>query len=592
MDIERQATSTINSVLSYNPYVKSEIFEGDKAPLQDGYICVYNDKGNNRSELKEVRVQVKGKVVKGDKFEAKYSIHRDYLEYFLKYGGIFFVVFIDKDRRQSHIYYKSLTQSECKVILDSMKNEQKTKSIEFKEFPNDEIEQWKLMKAIEYNSRKQGNAIDDRAFYIKDIQGKVDPAFFDLTATIHLSGKEYSQSEMMRELSKSYTHLYFKPKGLGIPFVIEPTTNRRVAYGSELKIMIEDKIYFKDARFIYKEGKEFLQITDNILIPYRVDYNLEGTNIINSDERVTTTISFDDDLYKRKNELEFILELSDKKMFLLNKVKFPCDLTLEQKQYEDFREMYNGLTQVIDVFQQYDINKSLSIEKLTDKDFRYLYMVKKGKVYKSEVTFPNGSHPPLALYLFRIGDMKILTMMVLDVDKEYYSILNVNNPKVKLMTSNKECISSLLGIKMDYFEADNLFTKNNLETIKKDYIKNDEVNGIYNNFLLEVIKYYDNEEKVDKELTVFMKEFAKFLYKVNIKEIGHLNYLQVKKRLSELNDDDMKILETYSNHSNDEIKFGALVLLNKDEKAKEIFKLFSKELQEYYKELPIYNLLN
>lgn len=68
-----------------------------------------------------------------------------------------------------------------------------------------------------------------------------------------------------------------------------------------------------------------------------------------------------------------------------------------------------------------------------------------------------------------------------------------------------------------------------------------------------------------------------------------LNEMQIKKRETELDDDDLELLRNIED-VNPEILFGKYVLLEDKDRAEESFSKLSIESQKRYKGFPIYNL--
>ena len=64
MDIEKLATSAIESALSKTERLSGFINSGDKEPCWDGNIYIYEDKTHSKKNIKKVATQIKGKLVK------------------------------------------------------------------------------------------------------------------------------------------------------------------------------------------------------------------------------------------------------------------------------------------------------------------------------------------------------------------------------------------------------------------------------------------------------------------------------------------------------------------------------------------------
>jgi len=204
MDIEAIAIDSLSKEISFNSYLQADTLKGDRTPLKDGHIIIYDKEGRkNKDYFGEVKVQVKGKDAKNKdkgKFKYEYSVDRKYIEYFKEHGGIFFVVFIfSKD--DIIITYKTLYQAECKKILDTIKK-QKSKKLQFNVFPSNEKEQFRLLRSIYNNCKRQTFAIEDDLFYFEDINKRKIYDLVNLTIPVTLRKDINPMVDRARELSK------------------------------------------------------------------------------------------------------------------------------------------------------------------------------------------------------------------------------------------------------------------------------------------------------------------------------------------------------------------------------------------------------
>lgn len=111
-NIEKSATTSVEAILNDTGYVEPYIKTGDKEPIWDGCIYVYNDKekhNNDKNYQFRIPVQVKGTLAKIEK-SLKYDMKTSHLKSYLKDGGVlYFVVQVDKNASQNNkIFYADL----------------------------------------------------------------------------------------------------------------------------------------------------------------------------------------------------------------------------------------------------------------------------------------------------------------------------------------------------------------------------------------------------------------------------------------------------------------------------------------------------
>lgn len=582
-NIESLAISALNTELSYNNYLSSYIMDGDRTPLNDGFIYIYKDKNQKNETLHgHVLTQVKGKTVKNNNFKSKFPFKREYIEYFRKYGGIFFVVFINRETEENHIYYRSLTQANCKLLLDIMdKKNNKTKSFDLYKFPKNKTEQVKLLKSIEYDCRKQGNAIIEDVFYINDVKNKVNPEDHNLVLCPQIQGNDDYYHQLFRELSKSRTQIYMKNINFGTQFAIQPTQNRAIQLNENLRISVGDKTYFTNAKFMFNEGNEFLCISKNIKIPLSSDDQ--------DKKRIDWEFSFDDDSLMREKELEFICDLLNNKSYNIDNINVEFEFNMSDNNIENLKNTLKAAQKINTIIQKYGIYKGVSLSKLNNVDYAYLNILKNEQIHKKNLRNISDDNN-FGHLAFTIGDIKILTLII-KKDDNYFKVLDVHNPKVEILTNNKNKTYTYHFISLSDYNSDNFFPNIMFENIKTIYNKKDpDIVAQCNMILLNLIRYYDNNNgDIDKDMITFMDDLSNLMLECD--DITNmLNYLQVQKRLNNISKENKDYLSSIMNSENNEVRFAASIILENKEFADKCFNLMEDHIQTFYKTLPIYSL--
>ena len=137
MDIEEIAVQRVKREILKYDCLKDFINSNDKMPLWDGEIFIYEENckyQQNEKLVGRIGVQVKGhKVKKLKNGNSKYSIEVEYLRAYQKEkrGTLLFVVEII-DSENTQIYYANLLPVDLKEILEKVKENQKTVTINIK----------------------------------------------------------------------------------------------------------------------------------------------------------------------------------------------------------------------------------------------------------------------------------------------------------------------------------------------------------------------------------------------------------------------------------------------------------------------------
>lgn len=138
--IETLSVSAVRDSIDVCDYLQQYIDSNDKSPSWDGYVNIYDGTDKAKAHMKgRMPVQVKGKECADHSsdvisFSADVSDLRNYL---YDGGAMYFVVLIHPLTYARKIYFSELTPIKLRVLLDGLKENQQTKSIELKAFPED-----------------------------------------------------------------------------------------------------------------------------------------------------------------------------------------------------------------------------------------------------------------------------------------------------------------------------------------------------------------------------------------------------------------------------------------------------------------------
>lgn len=134
--VEKAAVMAVGQLVNACDRLEDRFSTGDKMPLTDGAIDVYEDRRRDREFLQNrVPVQIKGSTTKRKEKKSaaiKFDVPRPTLEFFEREGGgLFFVGAMPKDRFPVDVYYLILTPIKARRYLAKMQQAQKTIRVPF-----------------------------------------------------------------------------------------------------------------------------------------------------------------------------------------------------------------------------------------------------------------------------------------------------------------------------------------------------------------------------------------------------------------------------------------------------------------------------
>lgn len=212
-----------------------------------------------------------------------------------------------------------------------------------------------------------------------------------------------------------------------------------------------------------------------------------------------------------------------------------------------------------------------------------------GKIHKENLHNISENNN-IGYMVFNIGEIKILTILA-KKDNNYFYIKDPHDSGLEILTNNKNYTHIYHFINTCDYNSNNLFPEIIFKNIKKIYNVNDDtISYSSNTLLLNLITYYDKHSgKIKKNIITLMENLSE-LMDTSGEFSDKLNYLQIKKRIDKISEDDKTLLLSMLKHDNIEIKFAASVLLEDRENANKYFNSMINDEQEFYKKLPIYKL--
>lgn len=571
MDIEEIAVQRVKREILKYDCLKDYINTNDKIPMWDGEIYIY--KQNSKYKANEdfrgkISVQVKGhKVTKIKSGNSKYSIDIEYLRAYQKdkKGVLLFVVEMT-DNENTQIYYANLLPVDLKEILERVKENQKTTSIDIKPIKEKSPSS---MKMICLNFLRNSN--EQMNIEIKNIDkiDKVNKIEFTVVGE-----EKYLEDYLFNNDIYSYAFDEITNKKYALPKLKEIQKYQT----NKVDIKIKDKLYYSQITIIKNREEEYVlygKSTKIYLDRNKINFKLKGN------------------IYERINDAKFIIDLlKNKEITVKNKnISLPINIEKNQKEkyIESLTQYLRCLNKVKNLFEKFNIKFEKDIDSLDEKSLTNLKRFAK----LNDGILIDGLKKS-GIHFIEIAGYCVAFFVSVDSNKkiEVYNYFDDLSKKMRVFYLDKDKneipISPYINL-----TAENLisFSNINIDIMKKSFDLpeySEETCLRYNLWLLELIKAYDrsNEQK--------WLEFAKYLIDKIIEFSNSpsyiINKLQIIKRIRNLSQEEKdKLYEIKENEKDDMIQCGIAILLDN---SSDFERHFNKlENKEEFEKFPIYSLI-
>ncbi len=585
--IETLSINAVKDSIDVCEHLSQFISENDKEPSWDGNVYIYDRPGIKKENLiGRVPVQVKGSLNNDfSKGEISFPIKTVDLKNYLSDGGvIFFVVYIGNGGLTRQIYYSVLAPIKLRIILDSAKG-QNQKSIKLKKLPNSQEKKENVFFNALNNFKKQHSFNDAELLTLEELKssGALEGLEIPFISVQGIDPKKV--------IFDTESYIYARIKGNSIPQPIEAIVKGFVSSEEkDVKISIEDKIYYNRIR-IEENGKQVKYIIG------------DSFTITTEDEGKPITINYKNSSNVRvlAKDLEFIIDFIKHKNFKINGTTV-FDKTGWNIDYKNFNideqksilEQAKKTVQLLDVF---ECSKDLDMSKLGAKDKRYLDLLIRGIVDKEEIKNLNGNISPVSI--IKVGELSFwIYMQQTDAGGYHLDDFFTSNLvfSYEMDSGERAACSRYLLPKADDFERiDNIRFGDILNSIK-GIDRNSETMTKANGLLMELLKAYDHCKRQIILDTAY--DLSKWLFETDDDNLPYefrlLNYLQVKKRMAELDDKDKELLKSVINNCSDkpDVLVGSYLLLNQCLTAEIYFDKMEEKQQEEFKTFPIFVFWN
>jgi hypothetical protein len=589
MDIEQLATSAVTDSIAKTDFLSPFINSGDKEPSWDGHIYVYKNKKQSKDNLKAcVPVQVKGKKcdnISVSKFS--YSVEISDLKNYLNDGGVIFFVVLIQDGDKKKIFYADLLPVKLKPLL----SDQKTKSIELKEFPTDNNHKLSIFLNFVENQKKQAsfteNGLLPTNLLQKQINIKQEQPKIEKFTTTFWGIDDKDKEDPIGLLFKNEFYFYAHLQGIDIPIPLDSSVSAFQVI-EQIPACIAVKgipFYNKYTRTRSKDGSITIKMGQSLTIELN-----KGKTQYSSTENLKDIVV----------DLDFIIHVFHANSFEINDKSFHINPEswgeFNLKEQESWLAYLKKMVQVLDYL---NVKDDIIISKLTDEDKRNFKTLITAFVEKQPV---RGLKKDSILGIMEILTLKLLLVCIPNKDNEnnmeIYDFFQLNNDLVTFTDEDgkQNFISQYVKLgKNDYLKYSNIRYNTILFSFQRFYSESNTkmIEGA-NKVLLDLLSVYDENTENKTEIWQTAKELAEWLLQTNNKivptEIYQLNLMQVIRRERELTKEEKEILTSIAlnNQNSNEILFGANLLLGYQEFAEKYFGQLDTTVQEAYKQYPIY----
>lgn len=561
------------NVARYNR-LSADIPTNDKTPSWDGELWVYNIPGKLKEHFYgKVPIQVKGtQTNKLSERRRSFDLNKVDLNNYLLEGGVIFFVVEMLDPDTTKIFFRVLLPIDIREILGEMKN-QKTIRKTFQELPDGKLDQ--ICRNFIHHKRKQSYELIMNPSYT---------GYEQLTGVVIAK----SMTDMNDYLLEFGTYIYANVGSNNIDIPLYKVDVPAIFEEDELNIGTNNTIYYtKIIRKIEKDGR-----TVQFGKGFTISFLKEGYFNIDFKEKGT--------IEERIMDCKFLLEAAKSKKIIINSsiIHLNFSKAKKEKLLNEMPKYINELEKVLATFNKLGIHLKNDFLELKS-DFNKVKMLTDIIINKQ---YDNKLLKKDRFLLFRIIDLKILIARgVGNYDNELFDFFDYTEieDKYRVIVANPDKTERTEHSPYLLIDVKELFSCSNLriESIEKSLLNVNYSNKlsfeVTNLFLLEVLTYYDTQNKINGLLDMAYNIFKHLEELTEDNLIYFINKMQVVKRMRNFTQEEKRQLvdlKNKNNHSND-LMCAFHILLGNEIEFDLLFNDLTAEERESFKTYPIYNLL-
>lgn len=565
--IEKSAVNSVETALLETGYVDTFINTGDKEPIWDGNIYIYQDNNHKDNEHLHGRIpiQVKGTEVKIEN-SLKYNVSVSHLKPYLEDGGVlYFVVQVDLQHTVNNkIFYCNLDPFHIKQYL--LKKNKAKVQVDIKPLPKDHKEIVEVLYNFYEDLKTQ------KKYSLSDTTPKLDIGKFVIPLATPF--KDRTNRDVLFHVSRM---CYVSDFNGGLYPIMEIDKDEVVCVEEIIgSVSVNKKIYYTNYQNRVTNHSRKLYLDDDKII-FDLSKQKSGHIKITAGGKISKCI----------NRWSFILDIARHNSVTIGDKKY--NLGIIDADLEDITLRHNNLIKLDTA-----LKKSLACRELElaedlsqyDEDNIITFMAVFVDNKKLNLHMDGESY----FLKFEICNQKILAVATRETDGFYK--VDSYSADIPASVGDKK-VSPYLILKKEYLiNVLNIDFENILPDIKK-YPVDYKYLTIVNNFVLQLLLAYDESKEVILLKTA--KEVMSWVIEQNKDKKSEtpykLNLLQCKYREgTPFNEEDSDYLHhILESDSDSACKFGAYVLL-KDPYAAKHFDKLNARIQENIMMMPIYNL--
>lgn len=578
--IETLGVSYLATFINRNKLLHTYFDINDKTPAWDGEIHVLKNASEKKNEIfGKVPVQIKSTRQKKNSMKS-FSVDIRDLELYSKNGGVvLFVVWLDDNGNLRDIYYKSLPPFSLKKLIKKSKLKSKpvnNKRLSVQIHKLDEQKLYPMLVDFVTNSRKQYSFINIDGISVENI-----PNDKDIKLYFYGQGK----GGIFNYQKEHDLFLYLRDPETGIEIPLENSIKVVETFeATDLSIAVGDYIFKDVERHLFPNGSVQLHFGEGFKISFNIDkrqfkLNYSRPNMLSDAIKCTQALK----------------ELGKIGFFTLNGTSIELDeWSLSDINSLDLDSHIKELLKISNFMKKMGIKKELDLSLFNEQSQRNLNILNSGLVLKKKVTL---NYEESKLINLKIANIHIITLYEFSTDN--------NGSMIDIFTETPWCrrgededssnisIFEVFGPK-DWLTIDNCNFDSVIASYQRLVDNNLEHEGT-DNTIIKIVAAADMTEEFSKkeQLLNWAQSLSNWnLNHLKVNSISIINDLQIKSRNRELDNTEMESLTKIllNNQDNDEICFGASVLLKSKPQADLFWTRLDKETQERYRDYPIYNL--
>lgn len=578
--VETLGVSYLATFINRNKLLHTYFDINDKTPAWDGEIHVLKNASEKKNEIfGKVPVQIKSTRQKKNSMKS-FSVDIRDLELYSKNGGVvLFVVWLDDNGNLRDIYYKSLPPFSLKKLIK--KSKLKTKPVNNKRLSVqihklDEQKLYPMLVDFVTNSRKQYSFINIDGISVENI-----PNDKDIKLYFYGQGK----GGIFNYQKEHDLFLYLRDPETGIEIPLENSIKVVETFeATDLSIAVGDYIFKDLERHLFPNGSVQLHFGEGFKISFNIDkrqfkLNYSRPNMLSDAIKCTQALK----------------ELGKIGFFTLNGTSIELDeRSLSDIASLDLDSHIRELLRISKFMKKMGIKKEFDLSLFDEQSQKNLNILNSGLVLKKKVML---NYEESKLINLKIANIHIITLYEFSTDN--------NGSMIDIFTETPWCkrgededssnisIFEVFGPK-DWLTIDNCNFDSVIASYQKLVDNNLEHEGT-DNTIIKIVAAADMTEEFSKkeQLLNWAQSLSNWnLNHLKVNSISIINDLQIKSRNRELDNTEMESLTKIllNNQDNDEICFGASVLLKSKPQADLFWTRLDKETQERYRDYPIYNL--